>query len=89
MINVTNARRRRPGVSGWLGELGGGVCARHGEDEDLLLTFTLNPAEPPTAGMPLTLTPSGQTHSTLVHALASRLGELPTGSPYTRSIRSS
>ena len=40
-------------VSGWLGELGGGVCTRHGEEEDLLLTFTLNPAEPSTAGMPL------------------------------------
>ena len=36
----------------------------------------LNPAEPSTAEMPLTLTPSGEIHSTLVHVLASRLGEL-------------
>ena len=54
------------------------VCGggRHEEEEDLLLLFTLNPAEPSTAEMPLTLTPSGKVHSTLVYVLASRLGEL-------------
>ena len=52
------------------------MCTRHGEEEDLLLTFTLNPAEPSTAGMPLARTPSGEIHYTLVHSLASRLGEL-------------
>ena len=52
------------------------VRVRHEEEEDLLLTFTLNPAEPSTGGMPLTRTPSGEIHSTLVHVLASRLGEL-------------
>ena len=41
-------------VSGWLDGLWCGVCVRHGEEEDLLLTFTLNPAEPSTAGMPQT-----------------------------------
>ena len=63
-------------VSGWCGDVWCGVCARHEEEEGLLLLFTLNPAEPSTAEMPLTLTPSGVIHSTLVHVLPSRLGEL-------------